>query len=90
MWIGFAIGLEQTLIWGPFDLSLSGLVSFGLAQLVLLAGPLLFVISTVRAWAARGALARALGDSTLQVAFQQPDGAGGRRRRAAPAGARPA
>ena len=96
VWIGFAIGLEQTLVWGPFDLPLSGLVSFGLAQLVLLAGPLLFVISTVRAWAARGALgtaivdlepgapsgrlrdalARALGDSTLQVAFQQPDGAG--------------
>ena len=96
VWIGFAIGLEQTLIWGPFDLPVSGLVSFGLAQLVLLAGPLLFVISTVRAWTARGALgtaivdlepgapsgqlrdalARALGDSTLQVAFQQPDGAG--------------
>jgi signal transduction histidine kinase len=96
MWIGFAIGLEQTLIWGPFDLPASGLVSFGLAQLVLLAGPLLFVISTVLARTARGALgaaivdlepgapsgqlrdalARALGDSTLQLAFRQPDGAG--------------
>ena len=96
VWIGFAIGLEQTLIWGPFDLPVSALVSFGLAQLVLLTGPLLFVISTVRARTARGALgtaivdlepgappgqlrdalARALGDSTLQVAFQQPDGAG--------------
>ena len=95
VWIGFAIGLEQTLIWGPFDLPVSDLVSFGLAQLVLLAGPLLFVISTVRARTARGALgtaivdlesgapagqlrdalARALGDSTLQLAFQQPDGA---------------
>jgi hypothetical protein len=49
VWIGFAIGLEQTLIWGPFDLPVSALVSFGLAQLVLLTGPLLFVISTV--WA---------------------------------------
>jgi signal transduction histidine kinase len=96
LWIGFAIGLEQTLIWGPFDLPVSALVSFGLAQLVLLTGPLLFVISTVLARTARGALgtaivdlepgappgqlrdalARALGDSTLQVAFQQPDGAG--------------
>jgi signal transduction histidine kinase len=96
VWIGFAIGLEQTLIWGPFDLPVSALVSFGLAQLVLLTGPLLFVISTVLARTARGALgtaivdlepgappgqlrdalARALGDSTLQVAFQQPDGAG--------------
>ena len=96
VWIGLAIGLEQTLIWGPFDLPVSAPVSFGLAQLVLLTGPLLFVISTVRARTARGALgtaivdlepgappgllrdalARALGDSTLQVAFQQPDGAG--------------
>ena len=96
VWIGFAIGLEQTLVWGPFDLPLSSLVSFGLAQLVLLAGPLLFVISTVLARTARGALgtaivdlepgappgqlrdalARALGDSTLQLAFGQPDGAG--------------
>jgi DNA-binding NarL/FixJ family response regulator len=96
VWISFAIGLEQTLIWGPFNLPVSDLVSFGLAQLVLMTGPLLFVISTVRAWMARGALgtaivdlepgapsgqlrdalARALGDSTLQVAFQQPDGSG--------------
>ena len=96
VWIGFAIGLEQTLIWGPFDLPVSALVSFGLAQLVLLTGPLLFVISTVLARTARGALgtaivdlepgappgqlrdtlARALGDSTLQLAFRQPDGAG--------------
>jgi signal transduction histidine kinase len=75
---------------------LSGLVSFGLAPLVLLAGPALFVISTVRARTAGGALgaaivdlepgaapgrlrdalARALGDSTLQLAFRQPDGMG--------------
>jgi signal transduction histidine kinase len=96
VWIGFAIGLEQTLIAGPFNLPVSGLVSFGLAPLVLLAGPLLFVISTVLARTARGALgaaivdlepgappghlrdalARALGDSTLQLAFRQPDGTG--------------
>jgi signal transduction histidine kinase len=96
VWIGFAIGLEQILIGGPFDLPVSNLVSFGLAPLVLLAGPLLFVISTVLARTARGALgaaivdlepgappghlrdalAQALGDSTLQLAFRQPDGAG--------------
>ena len=96
VWIGFAIGLEQTLIGGPFDLPVSSLVSFGLAPLVLLAGPALFVISTARARTARGALgtaivdlepgappgqlrdalARALGDSTLQLAFRQPDEAG--------------
>ena len=95
VWIGLAIGAEQILIWGPFDLPVSDLVAFGLAPLVLLAGPPLFVISTVRARTARGALgtaivdlepgappgqlrdalARALGDSTLQLAFQQPDGA---------------
>jgi signal transduction histidine kinase len=62
----------------------------------MLAGPVLFVISTVRARTAGGALgtaivdlgpgasparlrealARALGDSTLQLAFRRPDGSG--------------
>ena len=62
----------------------------------MLAGPALFVISTVRARTAGGALgtaivdlepgasparlrealARALGDSTLQLAFRRPDGSG--------------
>jgi signal transduction histidine kinase len=96
VWIAFAIAAEQILTGHALDLPLSGLVSYGLAPLVLLAGPVLFVISTVRARTAGGALgtaivdlepdasparlrdalARALGDSTLQLAFRQPDGAG--------------
>jgi signal transduction histidine kinase len=74
----------------------SNLVLFGIAPLVLLAGPALFVVSTLWARTARGAvgtaivdlepgappgrlrdsLARALGDSTLQLAFRQPGGSG--------------
>ena len=81
---------------GALNLPLPSLVSFGLAPLVMLAGPALFVISTVRARTAGGALgtaivdlepgappgrlrdalARALGDSTLQLAFRRPDGPG--------------
>jgi signal transduction histidine kinase len=96
VWIAFAIGVEQILDGDLLGLPLSGLESFGLLPLVLLAGPALFVISTVRARTAGGALgtaivdlepgaspgrlrdvlARALGDSTLQLAFRQPDGAG--------------
>ena len=96
VWISFAVGLEQILIGGAFNLPLSGLVSYGLAPLVLLLGPALFMISTVRARTAGGALgtaivdlepgappgrlkealARALGDSTLQLAFRQDDGSG--------------
>jgi signal transduction histidine kinase len=96
MWIGFAVGAEQILTGGALNLPLSSLVSFGLAPLALLAGPALFVISTVRARTAGGALgtaivdlepgappgrlrdalARALGDSTLQLAFRQADGSG--------------
>ena len=96
VWIGVAVGAEQILTGNLNMLPLSGLVSFGLAPLVLLAGPALFVISTVRARTAGGALgaaivdlepgaapgrlrdalARALGDSTLQLAFRQPDGMG--------------
>jgi signal transduction histidine kinase len=96
VWISLAVGAEQILIGGALDLPLSGLVGFGLAPLVLLAGPALFVISTVRARTAGGALgtaivdlepgappgrlrdalARALGDSTLQLAFRRPDGSG--------------
>jgi signal transduction histidine kinase len=96
VWISFAVGLEQIFDGSLLNLPLSGLVSFGLAPLVLLTGPVLFVISTVRARTAAGALgtaivdlepgasptrlrealARALGDSTLQLAFRQPDGAG--------------
>jgi signal transduction histidine kinase len=96
VWIAFAIGVEQVVDGELLGLSLSGLVSFGLLPLVLVAGPALFVVSTVRARTAGGALgtaivdlepraspgrlrdalARALGDSTLQLAFRQPDGAG--------------
>ena len=96
VWISLAVGAEQILIGGALNLPLSGLVGFGLAPLVLLAGPALFVISTVRARTAGGALgtaivdlepgappgrlrdalARALGDSTLQLAFRRPDGSG--------------
>ncbi len=96
VWLALAVGAEQILTGGAVNLSLPSLVSFGLAPLVMLAGPVLFVISTVRARTAGGALgaaivnleseaspgrlrdalARALGDSTLQLAFLQADGTG--------------
>jgi signal transduction histidine kinase len=96
VWISFAIGLEGVLTGSLLNLPLSNLGTTGLLPLVLLAGPALFVISTVRARTAGGALgtaivdlepgappgqlrealARALGDSTLQLAFRQPDGTG--------------
>jgi signal transduction histidine kinase len=96
LWIAFAIAAELILLDHPVHLQVSGLVRNGLAPLVLLAGPALFVISTVRARTAGGALgtaivdldreaspgrlrdalARALGDSTMQLAFPQPDGTG--------------
>jgi signal transduction histidine kinase len=95
VWISFAIGLEGVLTGSLLNLPLSNLTTTALLPLVLLAGPALFVISTVRARTAGGALgtaivdlepgappgqlrealARALGDSTLQLAFRQPDGA---------------
>lgn len=94
LWIGAAVGAEVLLTGSLFHFS--ALVTFALIPLVLLAGPALFVISTVRARTAGGALgtaivdlepgaspgrlrdalARALGDSTLQLAFRQPGGAG--------------
>jgi signal transduction histidine kinase len=96
VWLAFAVGAEQIVTGSLLNLSLPSLVSFGLAPLVMLAGPVLFVISTVRARTAGGALgtaivdlepgaspdrlrdtlARALGDSTLQLAFRRPDGSG--------------
>jgi signal transduction histidine kinase len=96
VWLAGAVGAEQIVTGGVLNLPLSGLVSFGLAPLVMLAGPVLFVISTARARTAGGALgaaivdlepgasparlrealARALGDSTLQLAFRRPDGTG--------------
>ena len=74
----------------------AGNILYGYLPLILLAGPALFVASTLLARTARGAvgtaivdlepgappgqlrdtLARALGDSTLQLAFRQPDGPG--------------
>ena len=96
VWLACAVGAEQILTGGALNLPLPSLVSFGLAPLVMLACPALFVISTVRARTAGGALgtaivdlepgaspgrlrdalARALGDSTLQLAFRRPDGPG--------------
>ncbi|HEV2258779.1 MAG TPA: histidine kinase [Streptosporangiaceae bacterium] len=94
LWIALAVGAEDILTGSLFHFS--ALTTFALLPLVLLAGPALFVISTIRARTAGGALgtaivdlepgaspgrlrdalARALGDSTLQLAFRQPDGAG--------------
>ena len=94
LWIGAAVGAEAILTGSLFHFSAT--VTYALLPLVLLAGPALFVISTVRARTAGGALgtaivdlepgaspgqlrdalARALGDSTLQLAFRQPAGAG--------------
>jgi signal transduction histidine kinase len=94
LWIGAAVGAEEILTGNLFHFS--ALVTYALLPLVLLAGPTLFVISTVRARTAGGALgtaivdlepgaspgrlrdalARALGDSTLQLAFRQPSGTG--------------
>jgi signal transduction histidine kinase len=94
LWIGAAVGAEEILTGNLFHFSAT--VTYALLPLVLLAGPALFVISTVRARTAGGALgtaivdlepgaspgqlrdalARALGDSTLQLAFRQPGGSG--------------
>jgi signal transduction histidine kinase len=94
LWIAPAVAAEQILTGNLFHFSAT--VTYALLPLVLLAGPALFVISTVRARTAGGALgtaivdlepgaspgrlrdalARALGDSTLQLAFRRPDGAG--------------
>jgi signal transduction histidine kinase len=103
VWISLTIGVESALtaITRSIDIPVfsgpvQNLILNGIVPFVDLAGPILFVISTVRARAARGALgaaivdlepgappsqlrdalARALGDSTLQLAFPQPDGAG--------------
>jgi signal transduction histidine kinase len=62
VWLGLAVGAEQILTGGALNLPLPNLVSFGLAPLVMLAGPALFVISTVRARTAGGALGTAIVD----------------------------
>ncbi len=97
VWIALVIGVESLVsnVTGQFRLPpLANLVFNGWAPLVYMLGPVLFVISTVRARTARGALgtaivdlepgappgrlrdtlARALGDSTLQLAFKDGDG----------------
>jgi signal transduction histidine kinase len=97
VWIALVIGVESVItdVTGLFRLPpLANLVVNGWAPLVALLGPVLFVISTVRARTARGALgtaivdlepgappgrlrdtlARALGDSTLQLALKDGDG----------------
>ena len=99
VWIALVIGAESVVtdITGLFRLPpMANLIFNGWAPLVALLGPVLFVISTVRARTARGALgtaiidlepgappgrlrdtlARALGDSTLQLAFRRPEGPG--------------
>ncbi|HEY1002385.1 MAG TPA: histidine kinase [Streptosporangiaceae bacterium] len=97
VWIALVISVVNMVsdVSGLFSLSpLANLIINGWAPLVALLGPVLFVISTVRARTARGApgtaivdlepgappgrlrdaLARALGDSTLQLAFRDLDG----------------
>jgi hypothetical protein len=97
VWIALVIGVESEVVdvTGLFRLPpLANLIFNGWAPLVALLGPVLFVISTVRARRAHGALgtaivdlepgappsrlrdtlARALGDSTLQLAFRDRDG----------------
>jgi signal transduction histidine kinase len=99
VWISLVIGVESLITDGTGNLHLAplpNLILNGIAPLVDLLGPALFVISAARARTAGGALgtaivdlepgappgrlrdalARALGDSTLQLAFPQPDGAG--------------
>ncbi len=98
VWISLAVialSVAQT-VTSNLNVAVSDLALNGIAPLILLAGPALFVASTVRARTARGAvgtaivdlepgappgllrdaLASALGDSTLQLAFRLPDGSG--------------
>ena len=98
LWISIAVialSVTQTLA-SNLDLGLSDLAVYGIAPLILLTGPALFVASTLLARTAHGAvgtaivdlgpeappgmlrdaLARALGDATLQLAFRLPDGSG--------------
>ena len=103
LWIAPAICVLSALQTVAGDLNVpyfqtraGNILLYGYGPLILLAGPALFVISTLLARTARGAvgsaiidldpgappgqlrdtLARALGDSTLQLAFWQPGGQG--------------
>jgi signal transduction histidine kinase len=98
LWIScavIALSVVQTLA-GNFGLPISNFALNEIAPLVLLTGPAVFVVSTLRVRRARGAignaivglepgapparlrdaLALAIGDSTLQLAFRLPDNAG--------------
>jgi signal transduction histidine kinase len=98
VWISVAVvalSVTQT-VASNLNLADSSLLLYGIAPVILLAGPAMFVVSTLLARTARGAvgtaivdlqpgaspemlrdaLARALGDSTLQLAFRVPDGPG--------------
>ncbi len=98
VWISVAVvalDVTQT-VASNFNLADSSLLLWGIAPVILLTGPALFVVSTLLARTARGAvgtaivdlqpgaspemlrdaLARALGDSTLQLAFRVPGGPG--------------
>ncbi len=96
VWISVAVialSVTQT-VASNLNLADSSLLLWGIAPVILLAGPAIFVVSTLLARTARGAvgtaivdlqpgaspemlrdaLARALGDSTLQLAFRVNDG----------------
>jgi len=98
LWISFAVvalSVAQTLA-SNVNIPVSDFALFEIAPLVLLTGPAVFVVSTLLARSARGAvgtaivdlepgsspaqlrdaLAIAIGDSTLQLAFRLPEGAG--------------
>ena len=98
VWISVAVialSVAQT-VASNLNLADSSLLLYGIAPVILLTGPALFVVSTLLARTARGALgtaivdlqpgappemlrdalARALGDSTLQLAFRVPGSAG--------------
>jgi signal transduction histidine kinase len=95
VWISVAVvalSVTQT-VASNLNLADSSLLLYGIAPVILLTGPTMFVISTLLARSARGAvgtaivdlqpgaspemlrdaLARALGDSTMQLAFLVPD-----------------
>jgi signal transduction histidine kinase len=96
VWISVAVvalSVTQT-VASNLNVADTSLLLWGVAPVILLAGPAMFVVSTLLARSARGAvgtaivdlqpgappemlrnaLARALGDSTLQLAFRVPDG----------------
>jgi hypothetical protein len=98
LWISFAVialSIAQTLA-SNLNLWQTSVALWDIAPLILLTGPAVFVVSTLLARSARGAvgtaivdlepgsspgqlrdaLALAIGDSTLQLAFRQADGTG--------------